>query len=228
MKIDRQSVTVPRYAELHCVSNFSFLQGGSHPEELVARAAALGYEAIALTDRATLSGMVRAHGAAKEAGIRLVIGAQLEPIDAAPIVVWAADAAGYANLCQLLTHGYAQAAERADQPAAQHPDDECLLLPQAGSCRLAVADISRFANGLLAGVPLTGCGYRETAGAFDGFRLSAAAAELGRLKDIFGDRLWGLAEVALEGDDAERLAWFDRVSRRAAVPVAAAGDVRYH
>ena len=77
MKIDRQSVAVPRYAELHCVSNFSFLQGGSHPEELVARAAALGYEAIALTDRATLSGMVRAHGAAKEAGIRLVIGAQL-------------------------------------------------------------------------------------------------------------------------------------------------------
>ena len=110
LTISRTHAAEPRYAELHCVSNFSFLQGGSRPEELVARAAALGYEAIALTDRATLSGMVRAHGAAKEAGIRLVIGAQLEPIDASPVVVWAAEASGYSNLCQLLTRGYAQAA----------------------------------------------------------------------------------------------------------------------
>jgi len=51
------------YAELHCTSNFSFLQGGSHPEELVTRAAALGYAAVAITDRASLSGMVRAHAA---------------------------------------------------------------------------------------------------------------------------------------------------------------------
>ncbi len=236
MKIDRQSVAVPRYAELHCVSNFSFLQGGSHPEELVARAAALGYEAIALTDRATLSGMVRAHGAAKEAGIRLVIGAQLEPIDAAPIVVWAADAAGYANLCQLLTHGYAQAAERAGEPASGstsgpsgiEADEDPPSRPGAGHCRLALDDVARFSGGLLAGIPLATCCAKAPAGRFDDTRLAAAAAELGRLKDIFGDRLWGLAEVALEGDDAERLAWFDRVGRRAAVTIAAAGDVRYH
>jgi hypothetical protein len=101
----------PRYAELHCTSNFSFLQGASHPEELIARAAALGYEALAITDRAALTGVVRAHAAAKQAGIKLVIGAHLEPVDALPIVVWATDAAGYSNLCQLLTHGYAQAAE---------------------------------------------------------------------------------------------------------------------
>ena len=106
------------YAELHCTSNFSFLQGASHPEELVGRAAALGYEALAITDRATLTGIVRAHGAAKQAGIKLVIGAQLEPVDAAPIIVWAADRAGYSNLCRLLTHGYTRAAEVAAESSA--------------------------------------------------------------------------------------------------------------
>jgi len=67
-----------RYAELHCTTNFSFLQGGSHPEELVSQAASLGYAALAITDRASLSGVVRAHAAAKEAGIHLVIGAVVE------------------------------------------------------------------------------------------------------------------------------------------------------
>ncbi len=236
MKFDRQSIAVPRYAELHCVSNFSFLQGGSHPEELVARAAALGYEAIALTDRATLSGIVRAHGAAKEAGIRLVIGAWLEPIDAAPIVVWAADAAGYANLCQLLTHGYSRASEPGGQaapgptsaPSGIETDDDPPGRIAAGHCRLALDDVARFSGGLLAGMPLATCGAIAPAGRFDDTRLAAAATDLAHWKSVFGDRLWGLAEVALEGDDAERLAWFGRLGRRAGVPVAAAGDVRYH
>ncbi len=59
---------LPDYAELHCVSNFSFLRGASHPEELVERAAALGYKALALTDECSLAGAVRAHQAAKEHG----------------------------------------------------------------------------------------------------------------------------------------------------------------
>jgi error-prone DNA polymerase len=218
----------PRYAELHCVSNFSFLQGGSHPEELVTRAAALGYEAIALTDRATLSGIVRAHGAAKEVGIRLVIGAHLEPIDAAPVVVWAADGSGYSNLCRLLTHGYAQAAEPTSERWPRQADDEFLSLPEAGGCRLRQADIAQYAGGLLAGVPLATCGSQRPDAPFDSNRLTTAAAQLADWKSIFDGRLWGLAEVALEGDDADRLVWFDRVARRAAVPVAAAGDVRYH
>ena len=66
------------YAELQVTSNFSFLRGGSHPEELVLRAAELGLAAIALTDRNTLAGVVRAHVAAKEVGIRFVVGARLD------------------------------------------------------------------------------------------------------------------------------------------------------
>ena len=66
------------YAELQITSNFSFLRGGSHPEELVLRAAELGLSAIALTDRNTLAGVVRAHLAAKEVGIRFVVGARLD------------------------------------------------------------------------------------------------------------------------------------------------------
>ena len=94
-----------RYAELHCTTNFSFLQGGSHPEELVSQAASLGYAALAITDRASLSGVVRAHAAAKEFGVHLIIGAVVEPIDAAPLVLWVINKKGYENLCRLLTTG---------------------------------------------------------------------------------------------------------------------------
>ena len=66
------------YAELQVTSNFSFLRGASHPQELVLQAAVLGLSAIAITDRNSLAGVVRAHGAAKQAGIRLVVGARLD------------------------------------------------------------------------------------------------------------------------------------------------------
>ena len=65
----------PPYAELHCRSNFSFLNAGSHPEELVRRAPELGYAALALTDPCSLAGVVRAHGAARACGLHLIIGA---------------------------------------------------------------------------------------------------------------------------------------------------------
>ena len=68
---------LPDYAELHCRSNFTFLTGASHPEELVARAAQLGYAALAITDECSLSGVVRAHAEAKRCGLHLVVGAQM-------------------------------------------------------------------------------------------------------------------------------------------------------
>ncbi|MDE1904424.1 MAG: PHP domain-containing protein, partial [Alphaproteobacteria bacterium] len=66
------------YAELQVTSNFSFLRGASHPHELVAVAARLGHRAIAITDRNSLAGIVRAHDAAQQAGIRLVVGSRLD------------------------------------------------------------------------------------------------------------------------------------------------------
>ena len=207
----------PRYAELHCTSNFSFLQGGSHPEELVQRAHALGYEALAITDRATLAGIVRAHGAAKQAGIKLVVGAHVEPCDAAPLVLWAADRTGYANLCRLLTCGHERAAECLDADAAAP-------VRGADRCPLTFDDIVRHSGGLLAGVPL--------AAVVGDWRNAAAVPEavegVQHWRSVFAGRLWCLAEVALAGDDTERLACFARVSRLAGVPLAAAGDVRYH
>src|SRR5947207_7348017 len=93
------------YAEVHCKTNFSFLEGASHPDELVCRAAELGYEALAITDRHSLAGVVRAHEAAKEVGIKLLIGAEIWPSDAPPVVLWATDRPSYARLSQLITCG---------------------------------------------------------------------------------------------------------------------------
>src|SRR5262249_45318215 len=90
------------YAELHCCTNFSFLEGASHPDELVARAAELGYAALAITDRESLAGVVRAHVAAKAAGLKLLIGAAIVPVDASPLLLWATDRAAYGRLSELL------------------------------------------------------------------------------------------------------------------------------
>ena len=73
------TVPSPRYAELHAKTNFSFLEGASHPDELVARAAELGYAALAITDRNTLAGVVRAHGRPRKCGLKLIVGAEITP-----------------------------------------------------------------------------------------------------------------------------------------------------
>jgi error-prone DNA polymerase len=101
------------YAELHCLSNFSFLRGASHPAELVERAAALGYAALALTDECSVAGVVRAHSAARRAGLKLGIGSEFRLVDGLRLVVLAADRSGYADLCALITRGR-RAAEKGD------------------------------------------------------------------------------------------------------------------
>jgi error-prone DNA polymerase len=93
------------YAELHCRSNFSFLSGASHPAELVQRAAQLGYEALALTDECSVAGIVRAWEAAREHGIKLVIGSEFRLEDGLRLVLLAADKQGYGRLCRLITRG---------------------------------------------------------------------------------------------------------------------------
>ena len=120
------------YAELHAKTNFSFLEGASHPDELVRRAAELGYRALAVTDRNSLAGVVRAHAAAKDAGLKLLVGAEITPDDAPPVVLWATDRAAYGRLARLITQGRRRA--------------------EKGDCRLSFDDIAQHAEGLLAGI----------------------------------------------------------------------------
>jgi error-prone DNA polymerase len=91
------------YAELHALSNFTFLRGASHPEELVETAAMLGYEALAITDECSMSGVVRAHMAAKALGLKLIIGSELHLRSGRKLVALARNRNGYAALCRLIT-----------------------------------------------------------------------------------------------------------------------------
>ncbi|MBV1776331.1 error-prone DNA polymerase [Burkholderiaceae bacterium DAT-1] len=93
------------YAELHCLSNFSFQRGASHAFELVARAAALGYHAIAITDECSLAGIVRAHVAAKEHGIKLIIGSEMTLADGLRLVLLAPDREAYGDLSDIISCG---------------------------------------------------------------------------------------------------------------------------
>lgn len=96
---------LPAYAELHCVSNFSFLRGASHAEELVARAQELGYAALAITDECSFAGLVRAHGAAKAVGLKLICGAEITLADGMKLVLLAQNRPGYGNLSAIVSLG---------------------------------------------------------------------------------------------------------------------------
>ncbi|MGA9264974.1 MAG: PHP domain-containing protein, partial [Rhodomicrobium sp.] len=94
------------YAELQVTTNFSFLEGASHPHELVVRAAELGLSAIAITDRNSLAGIVRAHLAARELDVKLIVGCRLTFMDGSPdLLCYPKDRAAYGRLCRLLTVG---------------------------------------------------------------------------------------------------------------------------
>ena len=96
---------LPDYAELHCLSNFSFLRGASHPQELVARAKALGYRALALTDECSLAGVVRAHQAAAECGLPLIVGSEIGLEEDGKLVLLATDRRSYGAISSLITTG---------------------------------------------------------------------------------------------------------------------------
>jgi len=129
----------PGYAELAVTTNFSFLRGASHADELVNRAAELRHRAIAVTDRDTLAGAVRMHVAAKRAGLKLLIGSRLTFTDAPDVLAWVTDRAAYARLCRLLTLGRRRAGK--------------------GECQLSLGDLLEYQEGLLlAVVPPEGAG----------------------------------------------------------------------
>ena len=98
-----------RYAELECASHFSFLRGASSAEELFSQAAICGIEALAIADRNTLSGIVRAHEAAKATGVRLIVGCRLVLVDGTELLVYPTDRPAYARLCRLLSLGKGRA-----------------------------------------------------------------------------------------------------------------------
>jgi error-prone DNA polymerase len=93
------------YVPFWCKSNFSFLEGASHPDELVDEAYRLGLPALALTDRDGVYGVVRAHVKAREVGMKVIIGSEVSVDDGSTIVLLAQDRGGYANLCRLITKG---------------------------------------------------------------------------------------------------------------------------
>ena len=126
------------YAELHCRSNFSFLRGASHPEELVRRAHELGYAALALTDLCSLAGVVRAHGEAKGLGLHLILGSELRVEEGPRLVALAQDRAGYGNLSYLISQARRRAPKGTYRLLAEDLDDGlpgclALWLPEPGA-----------------------------------------------------------------------------------------------
>ncbi|MEN6459374.1 MAG: error-prone DNA polymerase [Thermoguttaceae bacterium] len=197
------------YAELHCKTNFSFLEGASHPAELVCRAAELGHTALAITDRNSLAGVVRAHGSAKAVGLKLIIGAEITPDDAPPLVLWATDRASYGRLARLITCGRRRA--------------------EKGACRLRFEDVARHAEGLLAGIAEPRAEELAAKTVPCGLGPSVVGrAGLAAIRDVFGDRCYLLAELHRGPDDRRRLAQLQKLARQTRIPLVAAGDVHYH
>ena len=203
--------TLPAFAELHCLSHFTFLRGASSAEELVARAASLGYRALAITDECSLAGIVRAHEAALTHGLQLVTGSEIRLQDGTTLVVLATDREAYGHLSALITRGRRRAAkghyhlERADL------DDGlpgCLVLwvpPPAPGVEPAGA-----------GTPQTGPDAHDP------------VATAVWLRSHFDGRLWIAAALHHGPGDAARLAWFHHLSSVTALPVVAANGVHMH
>lgn len=131
------------YVELQCASYFSFLQAVSSPDDLFARARELGMEALAICDRNTLAGLVRAHVAAEEYGVRLIIGCRLDLRDGMSLLVYPMDRNGYRNLCRLLSLGKSRGGKgRCDIDWADvedfHEDLIAILIPDEADALCAI------------------------------------------------------------------------------------------
>lgn len=200
---------LPPYAELHCCTNFSFLRGASHPEELVARAAQLGYTSLAITDEGSLAGIVRAHVEAKKHGLHLIVGVELRLECGTRIVLLAMDGTGYGNICELITIGRRRAPK--GSYFLRRSDIAFNGKPEHGSAHLRNMD---------------GCyailiGHRSNADE----TLRDQGAWVAR---TFADRASIAVELLQRPDDdlwQERLA---NLSTYTGLPLVAAGDVQMH
>jgi len=207
---------LPAYAELHCLSNFSFLRGASHPEELVERAHALGYAALAITDECSLSGIVRAHLAARNAGLPLVIGSEVTIDDGTKLVLLVTDRASYGNLSQLITRGRRNAAK--------------------GRYALSRDDVAAFAEGLLAlWLPpertASDSTLHEAPPGSKAPEKAPGPTPLCAARWVaatFPGRAWLAVGLFARAGDRARLAHCAALAREAGLPQVAAGDVHMH
>jgi error-prone DNA polymerase len=192
----------PGYAELHCLSNFSFQRGASHPEELVARAHALGYAALAITDECSVAGVVRAHTEAKKLGLKLLLGAEFAMEDGCVLIALAHDLQGWGNLCEFITQARC-AAPKGKYRVAWQTSPWALL--QDCELLLGFAQNSQIAIDLEAHCQ----------------RITLATA-------LFGSQLWLAASLLLAMDDGLWLQHLQQLSRLTGVPLVACGNVHMH
>ena len=187
------------YAPLYCKSHYSFLEGASHPEELLEQAAELGIHSLCLTDRDGVYGAVRAHVKARELGLHLVIGARMSVADGSSILLLAADGTGYAHLCRLISTGR--------------------LRSPKGQSVVQWREVCEHAGGLVA---LWGGEesllVREPDPAF-------VARDL---RDAFGERLYALVTRHRRAEEARQERRLRERARRYGIPTVAATEVLYH
>ena len=217
------------YAELHSKTNFSFLAGASHADELVDAAVKLGYSALAVTDENSLAGVVRAFGAARETKLKLIIGAEILLADAPPLVLWATDRKSYGNLSKLITVGRRRAPK--------------------GECWLELEDVAKYQSGLIAGAIPQFTGDAHRIGHITGDvthpshhwycgRPQSWYAEtnkepqhleaMNRTREIFQDRAYLMATLYQGVDDAWRIRQIQQLSQKTGLLPVASGDVLYH
>ena len=190
---------VARYAELHCLSNFSFQRGAAHAEELFERAKKLGYRALAITDECSLAGIVRAWEASKDTGVDLIVGSEVQLADGPKLVILAADHDGYSDLCRLITTGRRRSAK--------------------GEYRLTRADAEQLGAGvrvLWTPGPLA---------RIDAENLHDAAKWI---MQHFSGRAWLAVELHRGPDDSTELQRLRELGLRHGLPLLAAGDVHMH
>jgi error-prone DNA polymerase len=191
------------YAELHCLTNFSFLRGASHPHELVERAVKLGYQSLAITDECSVAGVVRAHVAARKQALQLIVGSELRLDDGLRCVLLAMNRTGYAQLCRLITVGR-RAAEK------------------GGYC-LRRADFFHTDQSLqTAASLLSDCLVLWLPGA------TPDMTEAIWLATAFPERTWIAVELLTTGHDRRRLQELTALGQQLGMPLTASGDVHMH